>query len=577
MIPEDQIEEVKARADIVDVVSDYVALKRRGANYLGLCPFHSEKTPSFTVNEDKGIFYCFGCGVGGNVISFLIKHEALEFPEAVRRLAERYGVKIVESGRGGGGKGTSTERERIIELNRKALAYFREQLFAPGGKEAFSYLDERGFGKAVVEDFRLGYAPESWDGLTGHLKDKGCDIELAVRAGLVGRKDNRYYDRFRGRIIFPITDSEGKVVAFGGRSTDGSEPKYLNSPESVAFKKAETLYGLYKAKGGSRKEGYTIVVEGYFDLIALHREGFTNSVATMGTALTPRHLRRLGRYAKNIYLLFDSDEAGRKAALRGLEHFLDTSLCAKVVMLPPGNDPDDFLIKDGRKGMERAIKEAVPLVEFFLEESKRRVSLESAEGKGAYLDMVLPVVAMIGNIAERSHYATMVASLVGVDSKALFDEMGRVKKSAKRVATRGEGERKESQPLAEATILKVIIRHPELYSLRVAKCLDNFAGSLTAPAARLIKDHYAESEVFDSQRLLDKAEDDEVKGLIAESLVGEDDGFIEAPERMLDDCIDKVTDVNGPRETTKEIVRRLKESGRDDMAEKILSSLNKST
>ncbi|MCK4847327.1 MAG: DNA primase, partial [Deltaproteobacteria bacterium] len=365
MISPEKIEEVRDKADIVEVISEYVELTKRGANYIGKCPFHSEKTPSFSVNDVKEIFYCFGCHTGGNVITFLMKYETLSFPEAVRSLAERYHIEIKEERYQG--KGDDGELEAMVDLNRVALKYFREELKGTGGNKAREYLKDRGFEEGIVDSFRVGLSRDSWDGLVKHLKDGNYDLERGVRAGLLGKKEDdkkdvRYFDRFRGRILFPITDASGRIVGFGGRGMDGEEPKYLNSPETKLFKKASILYGFYQAKREISRDASAIVVEGYFDLLALHKYGFKSVVATMGTALTPEHIRRLKPYAKTIYTLFDFDEAGVKAAVRGLGLFLEAGIEAKIIVLPEGKDPDDFLKEEGADGLRQAISKAEPLM-----------------------------------------------------------------------------------------------------------------------------------------------------------------------------------------------------------------------
>lgn len=576
MIPAEKIEEIRSRADIVDVVSGYVALKRRGANHLGLCPFHNEKTPSFTVNEDKGIFYCFGCGAGGNVISFLMKHERMEFPETVRALAERYGIKIVEQKRSAKSEAAKDERERIKGLNRLALGYFSAELNGPGGSSAREYIEKRGFSAEVVESFRLGFAPSGWEGLTGFLRKKGVNLDLSVKAGLLGKKEDRYYDRFRGRLIFPITDQSGSVVAFGARSLDGSEPKYLNSPESALFKKAETLYGLFKAKDSIRKEGAVIVVEGYFDLLALYSAGFANCVATMGTALTPAHLRRLKRYGVTVYLLFDGDEAGTKAALRGLPHFIEESVPARVVTLPEGSDPDDFLKLEGAPGLKKALKEALPLMEFFLLETQKRCDLKTGQGKGAFFDEVAPLIARIDNVAERGHYVAIASTTLGLEPKEFYDSMGAGEPGAGAGSGAGsvgifnEERRPHATRLAEATLLRVLLRHPELFSTETAEALllfkDPFLAQVASSVALSLKDG-----AFNAQSVLDSIEDEEVRGFIAKALVVEDRGFVESPERMAKDCIDKVLMAGKPRGTKKELLKRLDEGGRTELAREIMA------
>ncbi len=571
MIPREKIEEVRERADIVEVVSEYVPLKRRGRNHVGLCPFHSEKTPSFTVSEEKNIFYCFGCHTGGSAITFLMKHEGMSFPEAVRSLARRYGIHIQEERtdrRGGGG-----ERERIYRLNQAACDFFVETLGSTPGARARHYLKKRGYDGEIASRFKLGYAPMRSDGLVVYLRDRGLDLDLAVKAGLVGKADNRYYDRFRERIIFPIIDIRGRVVGFGGRSIDAAEPKYLNSPETAVFRKSEVLYGLYQAKGAISKAGYVILVEGYFDLIALHRSGLTNSVATMGTALTPGHVRILKRYAGSVCMLFDADEAGRKAALRGLDLALSEEMPTRVVVLPDGCDPDDFLKREGRERLEEEIRGAEPIMEFFLKELKRVHDTGSADGKAAYLDEAVPRLVRIRNAASREHYVAMVASVLGVDARAVYEAMNLASSQGSTPSRILKGVlRPDGSRLAESMVLKVILRHPELYSERVKEAFALFRTPLLKEVARVVASLY-EDGVTEPEKVFDRVYDEDVRGFVAETIFSDEKGFMESPERMLDDCTRKILEAGRPRRATVEMLRRLEESGHEDLVRKILGKM----
>lgn len=580
MIPREKIEEVRERVSIVAVVSEYVQLTKRGRNHVGLCPFHSEKTPSFTVNEEKKLFHCFGCQESGNVITFIMRHEGMEFPEAVRTLARRYGITIVEEKREKGGPGAW---ELITGVNREAVDFFMKELKAPGGSNARSYLDERGFGGEIAERFRLGYAPVKWEGLTGYLKAKGFDLAVAEKAGLVSKKERGCYDRFRGRIIFPITDVRGNVVAFGGRSIDGGEPKYLNSPETAVFKKADTLFGLYQAKQNITKQGSALVVEGYFDLMALHRDGFINAVATMGTALTEGHITRLRGYAKSVYTLFDSDEAGKKAALRGLKMFLTEDVPSRVVLLPQGTDPDEFLKKSGPGSMQGLLKGAVPLMDFYLEDLATRFDLKTARGKAGYLDEVMGYMGMIKNVAERGHYAGKVATVLGIGVKAIYDVLNTESRPSDRASVIRSVIPAGSSKLIESTVLRVVLTHPELLSAEVLDALGSFRDPLLKRVAEAVAASSAGSSTnssgecgFEPSDIVDSTEDEEVRSWIAGELVKQDDGFIESPEKMLADCVKKVLNAGKPREATRRLIERLEESGFKDVAMEIRTKLESS-
>lgn len=580
MIPDDKIEEIRDAASIVDVVGDYVSLTRKGQNHLGLCPFHSEKTPSFTVNEDKKLYHCFGCNASGNVITFLMEHDNLTFPEVVRTLAERYGITIEE--RTGPARTEQTRREIIGKVNRAAVEYFVKSLNSSEGKEASKYLESRGFSGELAERFRLGYAAPAWSGLVDYLAGKGFDPAVSVSAGLIIKRDKAggHYDRFRDRLMIPITDARGTVVAFGGRSLDGSEPKYLNSPESTVFKKGELLYGFYQARGEISKLGYALVVEGYFDLIALHARGFANTVATMGTALTEAHLRRLRGYGASVYTLFDSDEAGRKAALRGLKLFLKEEVVSKVVLLPPGMDPDDFLKEEGEQGMKRVIGEAISAMDFFLDELAKRFDIKTGEGKASYLDEALAYLALIKNVAERGHYAGSVAITLGLEVKAIYEALKYISSPASSDTSpntshetsraRGPVISAGFSKVAESTILKVVLNRPAMLSPDVLEALKTFKDPLLKEVADGVSALYGKTGALDPAALMDYMKGAQARGFVSAALVEDDRGFIDDPARMLDDCMDKLKSAGGPRKATVELMERLRRDGLADLAEALM-------
>src|SRR5262245_13172928 len=349
MISQDKISEIRTRASIVEVISDYVTLKKAGRNHMGLCPFHGEKTPSFTVSEEKGIYHCFGCHAGGGVFHFLMQYEHLSFPEAVERVAKRYGIAVERIQRAGSGS-ESGEREKLYHINERVAANYQKILSThPEGKRARDYLKDRGVDEAAMEKFMLGYAPQSGSGLLGVLKRENASVNDALRLGLIGqRAPQQFHEKFFARVMFPIINPAGKVIAFGGRVLNDGLPKYLNSSETPLFDKGATLYGLYQARDGIRRADRVVVVEGYLDVIALSQRDVSYAVATLGTALTSDHLRVLSRYTKNIIALFDGDNAGRKAAARSFEIFVDAGLLGRGAFLPKGEDPDTFVRSQGK-------------------------------------------------------------------------------------------------------------------------------------------------------------------------------------------------------------------------------------
>lgn len=566
MIPQDKIDEVAERADIVEVVSSYIPLTKRGRNHVGLCPFHSEKTPSFSVSEDKNIFYCFGCHEGGSAIKFLMKHESLSFPEAVMVLARKYGIKIEETG---APQGTSL-RERIFKINALALDYYADLLKSSAGEQCRGYLKKRGFEDSLVEEFRIGFASSRNDGLISYLRGKREDLELAEKAGLVGNHEGRIYDRFRDRVLFPIIDVRGRVLGFGGRTLGDAMAKYLNTPESAVFKKADVLYGLRQGRDAVNKTGYAIVVEGYFDHLALFKAGFKNTVATMGTALTPSHIRRLKQYTGLVYMLFDSDAAGRKAALRSLDLVIAEEIAARVVLLPGGADPDDFLKEHGKGALQKAIDEAQDILEFFLDELKADFDVTSPEGKGGYLNKAVPYLTKISNDASRGHYAMKVAAILGVEPRAVYAALDTTGSNSVLPATvlKKVG-RPEATKRAEEILLKVVLKHPDLFSTEVDRALAGFNEPFFKEVVRYILPHYR-SGIIHQDKMLEEIEDEVVKDFVADAIFKEEKDFMDSPEQMLKDCVEKLGSIGQPSQAVKDMVRQLEEKGMSELAAQLL-------
>ena len=424
-IPDRTIETIKERADILEVISRYVPMKKAGANYVGLCPFHREKTPSFTVYRDKGFYKCFGCGKAGDVIGFLMDLEGMSFVETVIDLGGRYGIEVetVSSG--------STKKDerltRLLQINRDAQAFYYEQLKAPGGRRAVDYLKSRGIEGKTAAIFSLGYAPEGWEGLVDYFKKRGTNARLLIEAGLAIQGNRGPYDRFRDRIMFPIKNRKGDTVGFGGRVIDAGEPKYMNSPETPVYHKGRILYGLDVTGPSIRKEGRAVIVEGYMDLIALYQGGVQNTAATLGTALTPDHLVELKRYTKDATLVFDADEAGARAAERTLPLFGDGSMYARVAALPDGEDPDSLIRKGGRDAFLRLIDEAPDLFDFCLERIFSRHDVNSAQGITAVLEEAVPIIAVKRQPQERDYYINSVADRLGVRAESVRTRLAHTK------------------------------------------------------------------------------------------------------------------------------------------------------
>lgn len=366
------LEDIKSRLDIVDVISDHIELKRSGQNYKGLCPFHSEKTPSFMVSPDKQIFHCFGCGTGGNIVTFVMRYENSSFSETLKILAKKAGLDLKDHKFDRNDDGL---RGKLIEIHESAVKAFTKNLSA--SKEASAYLKKRGIKEEIIIGFSLGYAPKSWHYLSNLLKKSSFSDSLILQTGIASSGEKGIYDTFRDRIIFPICDSYGTAIAFGGRVMDDSEPKYLNSPDTPIFKKGETIYGLNLARAGIKKEGYALIVEGYFDVMSCHQYGFINAIAPLGTALTAGHLQKLKRFTKKVVLVFDGDEAGKNAAKRSLPLLLEHGFIARALLLPEKDDPDSFLRREGSKAFGSMLANAKTVTGFILDISKSKDKTET--------------------------------------------------------------------------------------------------------------------------------------------------------------------------------------------------------
>jgi DNA primase len=380
------LEEIKSRTDIVEFISDYVPLKKAGQNYKGLCPFHSEKTPSFMVNQAKQIFHCFGCGAGGDIVTFLMKIENLSFVESLQSIAKKLGIRVTESAFD---KSSSAKRQSLLQANEEAMKFYMKTL--RNSDTALTYLEKRGITEDSITAFSIGYAPEMRNALFTHLKRLGIPEPVMIGAGLIVSDGKGYRDWFRGRILFPICSMRNDVVAFGGRVMDTSLPKYINTPETGIFRKSETLYAINLAKDEIRKKGYSLIVEGYLDAILCHQHGFRNTVAPLGTALTARHVQKLKSLAARVVLVFDGDAAGIAAARRSLSICCEQDMTAKVLLLPQGEDPDSFLRKSGSDSFRKYLSSAHSMIRFLLQTSRG----ERIETIREVLDMIATMKDML--------------------------------------------------------------------------------------------------------------------------------------------------------------------------------------
>ncbi len=425
-IPQDVIDRVLAAHDIVDVVGRHLPLKRMGRAWKALCPFHEEKTPSFTVNPERGTFKCFGCGKGGNAFGWLMEKEGLSFPEAVRALASEKGIVVPDSG----GRRDAVSGTRIEDL-RKALALAQDlyvrTLASPAGEPTRAYLLQRGFPPPAVREFGLGLSPAGWDGLLQAARAKGLSETVLEEAGLVIRRDGRsgHYDRFRGRLMFPIADAQGRIVTYGARAmAPGDTPKYLNGPETPIFKKGKTLYALDRAKEGIRKAGYAILMEGYTDVLMAHMHGFTSAVAGMGTAFTNEQARALHTFTEKVVLLYDGDAAGRLAAEKSLDVLLEQGLEVRIALLPEGKDVDEVLLEEGVERLSGVLDEAKDLFDFKLDMLSRTLDLSTPRGKAQAAERLADSVRRVKSVLERDLLVRRIVDRLGVREDLLRSVLG---------------------------------------------------------------------------------------------------------------------------------------------------------
>lgn len=422
---EELVSEIIEKNDIIDVISQYMNLKKRGRNYTGLCPFHSEKTPSFSVSQDKQLFYCFGCGVGGNVSTFIQKIEKMNYPESLMFLAERAGIEVKENISSKDAE-KAKRKQLLMKINKEAARFFYKNLI--NNPEAMKYLQNRGLSIDIIKKFGLGYSLNSWDGLKNFMVSKGIKPELLYSAGLLVKSNNNnsYYDRFRNRIMFPIIDLKGNVIAFGGRVMDDSKPKYLNSPDTEIYNKGDNIYSLNLVKGIKDLKNI-IVVEGYMDAISLHQYGVNNAVASLGTAFTEQQAKLLKRYADEIIIAYDSDAAGQTATLRGLAILEKEGCNVKVIRLPKGKDPDEFIRKEGLDSFKKLIENSMSLIDYKIYNLKENTNIKEIEGRIRFVKQLSRILNTIDSPAEIDAYIKKYSKEMQISEVAIYDELNRIK------------------------------------------------------------------------------------------------------------------------------------------------------
>jgi len=439
-IPDHLIEEIRSRNDILDTISENILLKKSGQNYKGLCPFHSEKTPSFVVSPEKQIYHCFGCGAGGNIFKFIMEMEDLSFLDAIKILAAKCGVTL-PAFKPGQTNAKSNERDVLLNINQKAQRYFILSLMSKGGEQAREYLNSRGLNdKKLLADYSIGWATSGWTDTLHQLQnqEKFSKNDLS-RAGLIKQKEgagkNNFYDRFRGRIIFPLQDIHGNLIAFAGRVIGESEPKYLNSPETPLYIKGRHLFGFNRAKEAIRKQNKALIVEGYFDQMRAHQNGIRNTVATCGTALTLEQANLLKNHTKRATLIFDSDSAGQAATKKGFEVLLKQGMSVDVLSLPSGHDPDSFIYQFGPEKFLEKLKNAKPFVETFIDDIIADGDLTTPMGKVAVVNQVLPILMNVKNTIERTEWISILTERAKIEDQALLNELKNAIKQDKTIVS----------------------------------------------------------------------------------------------------------------------------------------------
>ena len=562
--PESFVTQIKDAANLVQLVSEVVALKKAGRNYLGLCPFHPEKTPSFTVNEEKQIFHCFGCGLGGNVFTFLMNYHHMSFPEAVEDLSLRLGVAPPKNWGEKRSDPGHSQKEALRSLQKQTADYFHRILMKEKiGKHGRDYLKNRKMTGKMAEDFLLGVAPEGWDHLISFFKDKKVPLSLLELSGLIVKKEKGgYYDRFRNRLIFPIIDERRQVLGFGGRALGTESPKYLNSPESPVFNKGRLLYGLPQALPAIRNLKQVVVVEGYFDLLALHMHEFKQTVATLGTALGLFQIRKLKGLAEDIVLLFDGDSAGIQAALRTIPLFQQEGVSARVKVLPSDTDPDSYIFEVGPEQFETALAQAEPMMTFFFNQQIGEAKLE-VHNQARLVERLAPYLKSLTSEVEKAYYIEMVSQKLKIPELVLWKALKGGKGSDKRADQIRTAIKEEKIPGLEWHVIEALLRIPRAAHLLLE---EDRADLFESAEARAIYDRileiYRQTGEINTGLLLTRLEEQTLKNQVSSLTIRE---FIEQKDQevYLSDLIKRIRlkDLQQQEEALYQKIRSQEKSG----------------
>jgi DNA primase len=566
---DEQLAEIRTRADVVQVIGERVPLKRSGHNFKGLCPFHGEKTPSFMVHPEKQIFHCFGCGEGGDVFSFLMKYDGVDFGEAVRTLAERYGVTLTESqGREGEAAKAKIEKDLLYKINRLAIRFFYETLQGASGSRGREYLEKRAIKPEMVREAYLGYAPSDGKSFLKLLREKNVPLDAAERLGLIRKgPSGDYFDFFRDRLICSVVSTDEKFLGFSGRALgDDQQPKYLNSPESSIYRKSETLLGLHMARPAIRELDQAVLVEGNFDMIRLHQEGIRNAVAPLGTALTEKQVRYLKRFTDNFVLIFDGDAAGTKASERALEIFLPLGISPKVVLLPEGEDPDSFVLHKGSELLKEMIVSAPSLLDVRMELIFREEG-NDPQGQTKAVQRVTEILAKLTGEIEKNMYLQRVADRFGLSretlARGLVSNRGSARKESNFSHDAGDHRPRKLPPI-ERTILEVLLAgnaNPEILLTEIEA--EDFSSPELGFLWQRVREDFNRSGQVDVARILTGLEEERVRKLLTELAMG-GGRWKEDMGRVAADCLRQLR-ASRMRDRLKNLSREIRqaENGQD--------------
>ncbi|MCG7319828.1 DNA primase [Brevibacillus laterosporus] len=528
--PEEFVNQVRAAVDIVDVVGEYVQLKKRGRAYLGLCPFHSEKTPSFNVNAERQFYHCFGCHAGGDVFSFVMQVEQLSFPEALQKLADRVGLTPPAPLAHEDNPMQSVKAKMYEAYRFVAKLYHYVLTSTPYGSEALRYLENRGFTRTTIDEYMIGFAPESWDFVKDNLVKRNFPLELMVEAGLLSSNDRgRVYDKFRKRVIFPIQDSQGEVIGFGGRSIDGSEPKYLNSPETLLFNKSRTIFNLHRARSQMRKRNQAILFEGYADVIAAWQAGISNGIATLGTAFTEQQAHLIRRNTDQVILCYDGDFAGQDATAKAIDQLQKAGCTVRIAPLPQGSDPDDYIRQYGAEQFsQQVLLQAMPVTSFQLKHLRSKTVIQDEADKAEYVRQALEFIVTLPNAIERDMYERQLSEEYSLSLEAVKTEAKKLYKQQKIMKQRDKVTAPWNNSInngkfmvtkapahenAERMLLYYMLRDPEI-ALRVQQeCNADFQVDEHSALAAYLYAYYAEGHPADPGAFIHYVEDEKCKQL----------------------------------------------------------------